>query len=278
MGEYGSTLHQLHLIDGQRRGFLLSSILSEGEQRICGLASFLVDVRTAPGVAGIIFDDPVSSLDHRYREYVAERLVAEGRNRQVIIFTHDIVFLQAIEEHAAKQQVHLLTQTVLRTSKQVGICDPEIPWISMILNKRIGYLKKRLQSARAIFKAGDEQQYSLEAASIYSLLRESWEKAVEEVLFGDTVKRMRQAIETQKLKDVIFDDTDYVKVHWAVKRCSMLMQGHDEPAASNRGIVGPEEIEKDLTELEKFVVEARTRHQKVEAHRKSLIKPPDPVM
>ena len=42
--------------------------------------------------SAIVFDDPVLSLDHRWRKRVAKRLVEETKNRQVIVLTHDLVF------------------------------------------------------------------------------------------------------------------------------------------------------------------------------------------
>ena len=49
-------------------------ILSEGEQRAIAIASFLAEVNLGKGRGGIVFDDPVSSLDHRRRSHVAKRL------------------------------------------------------------------------------------------------------------------------------------------------------------------------------------------------------------
>jgi wobble nucleotide-excising tRNase len=63
---------------------------------VVAIASFLAELETSSENCGIVFDDPVCSLDHLYRQRVAERLVSEGHKRQVIVFTHDIVFLLAI--------------------------------------------------------------------------------------------------------------------------------------------------------------------------------------
>ena len=40
----------------------------------------------------IIFDDPVTSLDYRRLEYVAQRCVELAQSRQVAVFTHNIWF------------------------------------------------------------------------------------------------------------------------------------------------------------------------------------------
>ena len=70
-------------------------ILSEGEQRALGLACFLADIGRQPVKHGIIIDDPVSSLDHIRLRRVAARLVEEAAlGRQVIVFTHNLVFFR----------------------------------------------------------------------------------------------------------------------------------------------------------------------------------------
>ena len=69
-----------------------SEILSEGEQRALALAGFLTEVALTEGSGPIIVDDPVSSLDRDRSVRVAERLAEEACQRQVIVFTHDIIF------------------------------------------------------------------------------------------------------------------------------------------------------------------------------------------
>ena len=76
----------------------LSDILSEGEQRAIAIGSFLAELSLAGHSGGIVFDDPVSSLDHWRRRHVAARLVAESGHRQVVVFTHDTSFLGQLRE------------------------------------------------------------------------------------------------------------------------------------------------------------------------------------
>ena len=65
----------------------LGEVLSEGEHRCVALAAFMAELATAGNQSGIVFDDPVSSLDHMHREAVAKRLVDEASRRQVIVLT-----------------------------------------------------------------------------------------------------------------------------------------------------------------------------------------------
>lgn len=69
-----------------------SKILSEGEQKVIAMADFIAEARLAGMAAPVIFDDPVSSLDHRRINEVAQRITSLAENTQVIVFTHDIFF------------------------------------------------------------------------------------------------------------------------------------------------------------------------------------------
>jgi len=69
-----------------------SKVLSEGEQKVLALADFLAEARLAGITAPVIFDDPVSSLDHRRINEVAQRIARLADSIQVIVFTHDILF------------------------------------------------------------------------------------------------------------------------------------------------------------------------------------------
>lgn len=69
-----------------------SKVLSEGEQKVLAIADFLAEARLTGITATVVFDDPVSSLDHRRVDEVAERVAKLAETTQVIVFTHDILF------------------------------------------------------------------------------------------------------------------------------------------------------------------------------------------
>lgn len=68
---------------------------------------FFAEVHLHETGSAIAFDDPVCSLDHVRRDAVARRLVQEAQRRQVIVFTHDVAFLLALEEAAKDAGVEL---------------------------------------------------------------------------------------------------------------------------------------------------------------------------
>ena len=97
-GAEGVLYHKLVLT--RAPGIELPKVVSEGEQRCLSIAAFFAELSTADDPSGIVFDDPVSSLDYRWRENVARRLVEEAKKRQVIVFTHDVVFLLLLKQSA----------------------------------------------------------------------------------------------------------------------------------------------------------------------------------
>lgn len=73
----------------------IKTILSEGEQKGVGLALFVTETKLCHITNPIIFDDPVTSLDHRIAGNFANILM--GLDNQVIVFTHNRLFLDAFE-------------------------------------------------------------------------------------------------------------------------------------------------------------------------------------
>jgi hypothetical protein len=62
-GAEGILYHKLMLT--RAPGVELPSVVSEGEQRCLSIAAFFAELSTADDPSGIVFDDPVSSLDYR---------------------------------------------------------------------------------------------------------------------------------------------------------------------------------------------------------------------
>jgi hypothetical protein len=109
-GERSQTIRSLSI----KGGYSPNQILSEGEQRAVALADFLTEIGLNPGSAGIVLDDPVTSQDHQRKERIARRLVNEAKTRQVIIFTHDLVFLTMLADAASSEGLNILTHWVER--------------------------------------------------------------------------------------------------------------------------------------------------------------------
>ncbi len=238
----------------------VSKVVSEGEARCLSIASFFAELSTAADQSAIIFDDPVSSLDHNWRGKVAERLVVESKSRQVIVFTHDIVFLHMLEEKAEDDVKH---QYLRRDQTAVGLSFQQLPWAAMKAKKRIGHLNVLWQAADTTYRNGDQQKYEQDASHIYGLLRETWEQGVEEVLLNGIVERFRESIQTQRvsqLVDICPDDCEALDA--GMKKCSKFLTGHDQSPAENAPFPKPEELRKDINELDEWIKKILSRRKK----------------
>jgi hypothetical protein len=258
-GRKGELFHRLAFTNAP--GVAVTHVLSEGESRTLSLASFLTELKTAANRDAIIFDDPVSSLDELWRERIARRLVAEAGERQVIVFTHDLLFLRFLMGEAKVQEVPCAHQYV-RREDEIGLCSEDLPWIAMSTNDRIARLRSRWQSTEKTFRTA-RGSYEADARDIFGLLREAWERATTEVLLNDVVERYRHSIETQKVRHLHdITEEDYKTLEAGMAACSRWARGHDRPAADGTPFPGPDALKKAIDDLEGWVKAIRKRRQK----------------
>jgi energy-coupling factor transporter ATP-binding protein EcfA2 len=257
-GSDGILYHKLILT--RAPGVNLPKVASEGEQRCLSIAAFFAELSTADDPSGIVFDDPISSLDFRWRESVSLRLVEEAKRRQVVVFTHDIVFLLQLKQFAEELQVEQLDQYVQNLPKGAGVCVEELPWIAMPIKKKIGYLNKAWQDADKLYRDGNTAAYEKEASHLYGFLRSAWERALEEVLLGGIVERFRVSIQTQQIENIADITLDECRVlNAAMTKCSSWISGHDRAPAARAPIPSPDELKKDIENLDNWVKAIRTR-------------------
>ncbi len=252
-----------------------NQILSEGEQRALALACFLAEIGGDDARYGVIVDDPVSSLDHLRIRKVAQRLVAEAKKgRQVIIFTHNLVFFNEVVSEAARagDAAPLLKSVVTKT--QAGgfgvIREKSEPWAGD-LNARIESLRKRAKELKSVTDF-DTDEYRRQAKDFYSDLREAWERAVEEVVLAKTVERFVPDVKTIRLKDVTVTHEDYRIIYFAMKRASER-SGHDMSAGRDLPQPLPDEMAADLKVLDDFKIQLTKRRKTTSAARSALENP-----
>ena len=260
-GERGAHPYEMKLT--ARSDVPPSEVLSEGERTCVALAGFLAEIETTGNRSAIVLDDPVTSLDHRYRERFAERLIRESTNRQVIVLTHDLVFLFLLQKYG-EQLGAALTEVSVRRGYNGGHGVAELgpPWEAMPVNKRLGRLRDELQEAKKLLRDGDREAYEQKAEWLYTRLRQSWERAVEEVLLNSAVVRFRDSVETQRL-EVIADDvtrSDIQLVMVEMTRCSGYI--HDKAGAAAAGIPGPDVIASDIEKLDTWVKDMRKNRRR----------------
>mgnify|MGYP001182460732 CR=1 FL=1 len=244
-------------------------ILSEGEQKIASLAGLLAELDTAKHQNGLILDDPVTSLDHQYRKNIAKRLVQEAKERQVVIFTHDIAFLFDLEFFAKELNVPTHLQNIRKDGKKSGIIFNTNPWHAQNVKARIKTLSDDVDTLKSKNLNGDD--YNHEAGIIYGRIRETWERTVEEVLFNEVVTRFGQGIQTQRLNGVTVDDADFSKISFEMSKCSKYMIGHDKSLSLSDDRPKVDEIKTDISAISQFVKDINKKKDDLIKKRKEIV-------
>ena len=239
----------------------VGEVLSEGEHRCVALAAFMAELATVESSSAIVFDDPVSSLDHIHRDKVAGRLATESLKRQVIIFTHDIAFLVLLEELCRatreREAIPIGYRVVSRGAEAAGFCNSEPPANVIPVEKVIPQMRKHLGNVKIHHERGDQANWRREVGSFEKELREAWERAVEEAI-SPVIKRLSQKVNTDGLiKLTVLTDRDCTAMRDAYGRCSKLL--HSQPSEINPRLPSPSEIEAEILVLETWVQDLRNR-------------------
>jgi ABC-type phosphate/phosphonate transport system ATPase subunit len=161
----------------------VGEIFSEGEHRCVALAAFLAELVTSKQYSGIVFDDPMSSLDHIHRKAVAARLVEEAAHRQVIIFTHDLAFLYEIRREAEANERSIAYQTVHRKMSRPGYVDGELPTKAKSAVQQAISLRSELKSVKGQFAGWSEVKRCIFCKGFIEQLREAWDQAIADFVF-----------------------------------------------------------------------------------------------
>jgi ABC-type cobalamin/Fe3+-siderophores transport system ATPase subunit len=251
----------------------VGDVLSEGEQRALALATFMAEVSLVPGHGAIIFDDPMSSLDHAHRERVAHRLVQEAMARQVIVFTHDLAFANHLADEAVAQQIEANAMSVRRVRERAGLVFPELPFAGVKVSERLERIKKMAGEADNALNQGDIERSENLVRVGYGRLRETWERGVEEVILNETVVRFRPGVATQRLRQVGLDDEGYVKIHEAMARCSHFA-AHDTSADANTATPTAAELRADIETARAFFADRKKLNDETDRRRRELLERP----
>ena len=240
----------------------VGDILSEGEHRCVALAAFLAELATTESRSAIVFDDPVSSLDHMHREEVADRLAEEGQHRQIIVFTHDIAFLFLLDQSCRKKAMHVAFRSVTRADDYAGFIQQNPPMRAQPINKVIQGMQKQLNKEKRFYENGDHENWERTVDALQKRLRWTWERAVEEAV-GPVIKRLSNKVETKglgKVTALTMDDCD--KMRQAYGRCSTLL--HSSADALNPPLPSPDVVQNEITVLKEWVEDIKQRQERID--------------
>lgn len=238
-------------------------VFSEGERRAIALAAFLAEVGLRPDASTVVFDDPVCSMDHERRRYVADRFVELARRHPVVVFTHDLVFLHMLLVAHDFDDAPPVQAEIRRESNGLGRCEAHPPLNAMKVSDQAARLRAERQDLGALYRRGPLSEYHSRARDWCGLLREAWERAVEELLLNRVVQRFDVRVQTDRLRGLHdITEEDIREVDAGMSWFSREMRGHAQAAAVNAGAPDPEALAAALAKFEGFVTRMRARNRK----------------
>lgn len=217
-GSAGKSYRQLKL-----KGKNPNAVLSEGEQKVIAIADFLAEMQLSEVNKGIIFDDPVTSLDEKRKSEIAERLAKEALQKQVIIFTHDLVFVSSLIGHCKENN----TANDCHWIENTGGSQPGTIW----LRNTPSYEKQYKTSGKAQAHLDQARKAEPELREIFikngfASLRTSYETLVVFGLFSGVVQRFEERVSVDSLGDVVFNTEIRDKILDSFYQCCRYMEGH----------------------------------------------------
>jgi len=264
-GEQGNTVKEYRLDFAEN--YNPSQILSEGEQNACSLADFLTEAQLDGSNCGLIFDDPVSSLDHERKDKIAERLVSEALERQVVVMTHDVVFITLLVDYAYRKEVPLEAHWMRRVNGVPGvIANNSSPKLALM-----EALKRDSDDAVKGFEkcSPKEQEQSLDAA--FGYLRSACEAMIPELLFAKTIQRWDDQVRVQNLEEAVFDRNIALKIVDFHGRLSGLIIAHNKSSAkleNQPSLVDFNRLRSEFDSLEKELKGLKSEARKARESRK----------
>jgi energy-coupling factor transporter ATP-binding protein EcfA2 len=223
-GEGGASFRQLKL-----KGNQPSDILSEGEQKVIALADFLSEMRMSNINRGLIFDDPVNSLDDYRKKNIAQRLAKESATKQVVVFTHDLIFVSQLIMFCQDHKLNHACHWIESNDSNAGF---------VYLNNSPSY-EAEYRNAEKV-----KEQYNIakkpectpavreeKMKSGFAKLRTCYEVLVINELFNNVVQRFEERVSIDRLKDVAFDDEIRNELLTNYAECCRYMEGHSHSDA-----------------------------------------------
>lgn len=270
----GTTRHRLCLSGMQKSTRAsISEVLSEGEHRVVAIAGFLAELAASGHTGPIVFDDPVSSLDHVFRDHIATRLVEEATRRQVIVFTHDISLLLELEFQAEKDgSVQWVAVTVSRRGPTPGYTKPGLPSEASSYGSLLTEIRSELEVFAGDFER-DRVGYSRKAAALYDRLRGALEIFVEEVLLNNVVRRHNIMVSVDRLKAVECTTIMYKEIQLAYTECGRWGAAHSNARPLSAERPKPGDVRDFITKLEKLATDTKKHKKELELARKVSLAP-----
>lgn len=246
----GSAIKQIVLDVGKKTSVTTSPerVLSGGEKRIVAIVDFLTEVSLRKDCYSVVLDDPVVAMDLNSKEALASRIVKEATKRQVILFTHDLVFLHYIDKISQEQGVENEYHCVERGQ------DNKPGYVSLNSSPALESQFKDAQKARDYYSKANKPGVATgkrnEMVQLgFSALRSSYEYLIIYKLFGGVILRFGERVSFGRLKEVAVNREILDRVNRNMEKISRFIPGHLASDIVGR-LVTPANLFKEIEEYE----------------------------
>lgn len=250
LGGQKGKLNQKPGLLGVAKSVTARSVLSEGEQTALGLAGFFTEATFDQSKSSVIFDDPVTSLDHVRRDKVAERLAQLAKDRQVVVFTHDVAFTGDLFAAADREGVPRVERAVERRGTEPGNCVESFPWKAKDFGSRKNHLQVELDKLKKERPDLIQDVWEERVATWAGYLSETWERSVITEIMNQVFDRGSSQVRILKFRLLakITEDDDR-ELQEGYGATSLWGRRHDKAVETNYVAPEPAELEYELKRL-----------------------------
>jgi energy-coupling factor transporter ATP-binding protein EcfA2 len=226
-------------------------VLSDGEQTAAGLAGLFTEVAFDATKSAVVVDDPVTSLDHQRRDRVARRLVEVAVERQVVVFTHDLMFLGGIVRATQDLDVPLTERSIERTGLgRPGLVVDGYPWKAKDATARMHVLRTELDALKKKQATMTADDWEGATADWAGRLSETWERIVRTEVANRVVDRGTSEVRPKMFRLLARisedDNTDFQAGYTAV---STWTRRHDKSEEFNYTAPTSADMDAELTRI-----------------------------
>lgn len=189
----------------------LSEILSEGEQTVVALAQFIAENKFNPDNHVLFFDDPVNSLDLHRMEIIAKNLIQLAKEKQIVIFTHNLVFLGWLKVAVGKDK--LLKSYKFYVTEETQIDDKiYVGKITEKTNPNMETYKWYEKTIESITSKKEKFEYSEEELKrLYGFLRSAIELLISDIILCGVTNRYEPDIKVTRFENIKFDKISEIR-------------------------------------------------------------------
>jgi energy-coupling factor transporter ATP-binding protein EcfA2 len=234
--------------------YKVSQIMSEGEQKAVAMAEFATDLTMRKDFNTVFFDDPVTSLDYKRTEILANLIYQLSLDRQVIVFTHNIMFYYYLYNASPKKKndennKFFKVDEIDKLNK--GLISEAFSGRLENLSEIMKKLKVQEQKINSKSCFGDALEEALKKA--YSDIRTWCELIVEEGFFKSVIRRYEPNIMFTKINSIKGDFVEELDaVSELFERACRWMAGHSQPTETQHNRANKEAFNEDMSYIHKL--------------------------